>query len=258
MIKFNEELLGLDYLVYSSHKTATQTVVNTLRSNNFKSLHCHSITNETTQLASGTFKKYLKKYYRVNKKKLNIVTTFREPLERHISSFFQWHGNGVIRKNILHDYTETIISRYSINELQKRFVRELEDQTLTGRVESIKEFCHEMSIGIPDLNYNTDRQYGVVEFDYCRLYIFRFDVLIIQNKLEKWFAEITGKNILQNNANISSDHWYYDIYQEFKATLKIPSSTITDIYEAKADLINMMYPGEYGTMLAGMLDKYAD
>ena len=58
--KYNEELLGIDYLVYSSHKTATQTVVNTLRNNGFKSIHCHSITVETTQLKLHTFKKFLK------------------------------------------------------------------------------------------------------------------------------------------------------------------------------------------------------
>ena len=36
---------SLDFLVYSSHKTSTQSLVSILQVNNYKAVHCHCINN---------------------------------------------------------------------------------------------------------------------------------------------------------------------------------------------------------------------
>jgi len=253
---FGNPMLKIDYLIYSSHKTATQTVSSTLRMNGYKCMHCHSLTDETTQMERGTFSQYLDRYYRKNKRKLNIITVFREPIGRHISSFFQWYGDGVVRKKRVRNTTDTIIYRCSVQELQEKFINELNNQTHVGRSESIDEICDELNITIDDLNYDTERQYGLVERDYCKLFIFRFDVLIYGNRLESLLSQITGKPIMQNNANVSSSKWYRDTLAEFKATIKIPRSTIIKVYETKRNIINLLYPNEYESLLDKALEKY--
>lgn len=35
----------LDFLIYSSHKTATQTLVNTMIKHNYTTTHCHNMSN---------------------------------------------------------------------------------------------------------------------------------------------------------------------------------------------------------------------
>jgi hypothetical protein len=253
---FDETLLNIDYLIYSSHKSATQTIAQTLRANGYNCIHCHSLTNETTRLELGTFQYFLEQYYLKNKKKLNIITTFREPIERHISSFFQWHAEGVIRKKIVQDFTDTIIYKCPIKELQEKFINELESQTLAGRLESLDEMCKELNITASDLDYSTSKQYGEVEMQYCRLFIFRFDILIYENRLADLLSQITEKSIIQHDANVSSSKWYHDTYAQFKASLKIPYSTISRIYESKRHILNLLYPGEYDFLLSRSLKKY--
>ncbi len=63
---FTDELLNVDYLVYSCHKTATQSLVATLHSNGFVSAHYHYLYN--IGLKSGDFRGYLKSYLKKNKK----------------------------------------------------------------------------------------------------------------------------------------------------------------------------------------------
>ena len=36
-------LNNLDFLIYSSHKTSTQTLLAVIKSNNMKSVHCHRL-----------------------------------------------------------------------------------------------------------------------------------------------------------------------------------------------------------------------
>ncbi|MEB3229935.1 MAG: hypothetical protein VKJ64_02925 [Leptolyngbyaceae bacterium] len=215
------------------------------------------MTNSTVQLKGGEFLSYTEKYYRHNnEKKLDIITVFREPLERCISSFFQTYGDDVVTYGWEKDITSTIIYRNSIEELQARFIRELDNQKLQGGFESIDEICDELQLKIVDLNYDLDKQHGLVELNFCRLFILRFDSLIYENFLEYVLSEITGQSIVQENANTSSSKWYRDIFKEFKASIKIPQELVLRAYESRKEIINILYPGEYHSLLTKALKKY--
>jgi hypothetical protein len=253
-----EALLDIDCLVYSSHKTATQTVAHTLRLNNYKCIHCHSLGGETTRLERGTFAQYLEEYHLCNRRRLNIVTIFREPIERYVSSFFSYYGWGVVRKKSVRDATDTIIHKLTVQELQERFVNDVDSRAWHGLHESIDEICSELNIGITDLNYDVERRYGLVEMDDCRLFIFRFDVLTDGN-VKYLLSQVTGRasaEITQKDTNLGSDTWYRDKYAEFKASLKMPQSMIRKIYEARRDMISLLYPGEYDRLLSEALERY--
>lgn len=256
-MKFDEKLYQIDLLVYSAHKTGTQTVSTTLRLNGVPCIHCHSIQNHTVGIDKGLFADFLKSYYTINGKKLAIITVFREPLERHISSFFQWHGHGEVVSGKVPDVASTIIQTKSISELQGLFINEIREQTLIGRRESIYEFCHELNLQVSDLDYDSTKDYGFVETAHCRMHLFRFDTLFSEGRLEKQFSLILGRPISKYDANLSMDKWYRDIWLEFKSSLNIPLDVISTVYELRRPLIELFYPNQFDSLLLEALDRYA-
>jgi hypothetical protein len=253
---FDKALLDIDYLVYSSDKTATQTIAHTLRMNDFLCTHCHTVKNETVNIARGTFGKYVELYHLHNARQLNVISVFREPIERHISSFFQRHGSDVLRLGLLQDVTDTLIHNSSTEALQKMFRNELDSGTLTGKEESIYELCSELNLKIGSLKYDTAKKYGTVETDHCTLHLLRFDALIQERRLQSLLSQITGKCIVQHDENVSDSKWYYDRLKEFTKSLTLPRRTIITCYKTRASLFDLFYPGEYDTLLSRALVKY--
>lgn len=84
-------LLDLDFLVFSSHKTGTQTIRNSLRASGYSATHCHQVSH--LGLCDDDLEGYLDAYFARHSKPLDVITLFREPIDRHISSFFQGYGS---------------------------------------------------------------------------------------------------------------------------------------------------------------------
>ena len=254
----SDELLNLDYLVFSSHKTGTQTLVKTLNSNGFVSSHCHTILKNGREnnigLTHGEFLDYLESYLIRNKRRLNTITVFREPVERHISSFFQWYGSKPLREKEVEQQSETIIYRYTIQKLQEKFIDELIKQSLVGYSESLHTICQELGISVDDLFCDKDVSPILYESDLIKLHIFRFDHLF--NEPSAILSALTGKTVEIKSENTSQEKWYKDIYSEFKRTLNIPVGTIMNVYESKQDIINMMYSEGCEHLLNEAIIKY--
>jgi len=253
-MKFNDELMSLDYLIFSSHKTATQTLVKTLRNNGYNCIHCHVLNNIGMQ--NGTFESYTNEYYLKHKKKINIITVFRDPIERHISSFFQWYGTKPIRDKDVDSELDTIIYKKTVIELQNKLFDEINNKTLVGQEESIEQICNELKIEIDDLNYDFEKNYGLYENERVRLYIFRFDILI--KRIDSLLTQITCKKILRHSSNKSSTKWYFDIYSEFIGSINIPHEIITKVYFSRRDLIELFYSESYESILNKALIKYGN
>jgi hypothetical protein len=253
---FDQELLDIDYLVYSSHKTATQTIAHTLRMNGYKCTHCHTLTNDTVNLKPGAFGKFTELYHLRHGRKLSVVSVFREPIERNISSFFQRHGTDVLRLGLRQDIGDTLIHNSSTEELQKIFCNELDSGTLTGKGESIYELCSELHLRIGDLRYEPAKQYGAFETDHCTLHLLRFDALIGENRLQTLLSQITEKSIVQHDRNVTAEKWYHDRLKAFKESLRLPRRTIITCYKTRARLFDLFYPGEYDTLLSRALVRY--
>jgi hypothetical protein len=73
----------IDCLVYSSHKSGTQTLTATLEQSGISARHIHHLRNAGMDSGCGAFGSYLEQYRRRNGRRLNIVSTFRLPLERN-------------------------------------------------------------------------------------------------------------------------------------------------------------------------------
>ena len=85
---------SLDFLVYSSHKTSTQSLLAILQANKYKAKHCHIIQNLNIifnldhPVQKEQFIEYLRNYKIKNNKKIKILSCIRNPKDRLISSFF--------------------------------------------------------------------------------------------------------------------------------------------------------------------------
>jgi len=257
-MQFDRALLDLDYLVFSSHKTATQTIVRTLRMNGYACTHCHTGRNHTVNLAPGRFGAFAERYHARHATKLNVITVFREPIERHISSFFQCHGSDVLRQRGCPDIARTLIATASTAALQHRFRREMARGTVAGRAESLDELCVELGLTHADLAYDVIDQYGRVETEHCILHLLRFDVLIGAERLASLLSRVTEKTLVQYDENVSGSKWYAERQSDFTKSLRLPRRTIIACYETRAGLVELFHPGEYDVLLSRALARYGE
>ncbi|MFN5948744.1 MAG: hypothetical protein ACK43N_09645 [Pirellulaceae bacterium] len=249
-------LFEIDYLVFSSYKSATQTVSHSLRSNGIPAFHCHSLENRNIELSPGNLADFLADYRSHNDRPLNIVTIFREPLQRYISAFFQWHGQGVIRNKLIGDIADTLIYQKTAKELQEIFLKEVHDEKLIGQGESIDLICKELGLSIDQLNYREASHLGILELPDCRLFSLRFDQLFEANHFESILSQITGRPFSMHQWNIGATKWYADRYADFKATLAIPEPTIRKIYHSKQAILDHFYPGQFDRLLSEAITQY--
>jgi len=250
---FSDELLDLDYLIYSSHKTGTQTLRATLGQNGFRCLHFHGLKN--IGLEAGDFSPWLSAYREKHRKPLKVITVFREPIERHISSFFQAHGSRPLRLGEVQHESETIVARYTMDELHQRFIAELKERTLIGLPDAMDEIARELSLPLSAFSFDPESGMGRYNTEALSLTMLRFDQLF--SNFDRLLAEAIGKPLQQHNVNIGDQKWYREIYKEFKRTVRIPEDVIVDAYEHKKNLIELFYRGRYRALLQSALEKYS-
>lgn len=254
VMHIDDELLELDYLVFSSHKTATQTLVRSLNASGLKCKHCHVLPN--IGLERGCFLSYVEQYLDRNGKRLKVLSVFREPVARHISSFFQIYGSRPLRLKEVEHEGQTVISRCSIDELQRRFITEVSRRSMMGLEESIHEICRDLALRVDQVDFNRETGVGSLETSHLVMHVFRFDILI--DRMESLLCEVTGGPVFIKSANLGDQKWYRDRYRAFKETLVLPRRLVREVYELRRDLISLMYQEKFDVMLQSAIAKYSD
>lgn len=244
--------LELDFLVFSSHKSGTQTLRNSLRASGYKAAHCHNVRH--LGLRHDEFESYLNQYSQQRGKKLDLITVFREPIDRHISSFFQGHGSRPLAKKLVADKTETLIYQMKPCDLCDLFISELESESLIGFSESIHEIATELRFNPSDLLFDNQRGFSVFETSNVRVFLFRFDSLF--SNFSALMGEITDRSFIVQSSNMSERKWYRETYLAFRNQLAIPSSIIEKTYKKKEDLIKLFYSGSFETPLRNAIAMY--
>jgi len=253
MISSAHSLLSLDALVFSSHKTSTQTLVNTLRGNGISATHAHSLTHLGAK--RGGFQALMRNYLSERNTKLRLYTVFREPIERLISSFFQTYGSDLIDFGYISSTEESILYSSSMSELQDMFAEVLEEQTLPGYPESLGILCEELSISPKSLSFDADKGVSLVELDECDLVLLRFDLLIA--KYSDILSSLCGVDVEIDPSNLSRKKWYSSIYQEFTTSLCVPPDTMDALYEEKIDLLEVFYGDGVEDLKASVKERYS-
>lgn len=250
-MEIQPQLLEIDTLIFSSHKTATQSLKSSFQRNGVRSLHCHTLWN--IGLEEGEFSTYLDAYRAHRGRKLRVISVFREPLSRMISSFFQWYGVGEIRNGLVDKVEDTLIFKLPVQELFDPFVNYIE--TRDGFGESLDILRDEL--GGLHWNFHFSECDGIsrVNLSSCEVVMSRFDLLITDFKGVA--AGLAGSPINPHRANITEDKWYASKQYEFADTLQLERAVIEQLYASRQKLIELFFPNQFGMMLANALARYA-
>lgn len=206
----------VDYLVYSSHKTSTQTLCHSLMNHNYNVVHIHHLCNRN--LNKEQFLSQLVDYNQYNMKKLNIVSVIRNPNDRILSSFFQsYHTDELITRGVTEDNTTISVNNCEqIFNIYKDFSMGNSNQE---DAESLSEMSYIFDINIiKNLRSINNNEYYYFENDLIKLYVLNFnkvinDINYVNNCLSISLPELISRNK-------SDDKYYYSKYQVLKEYVK--------------------------------------
>lgn len=248
-----ENLLSLNYLIFSSHKTGTQTLNRTLNLNGLRSQHCHDLTHLRLQHTDLTA--FASSFARKNGRPLQILSVFREPVERYISSFFQEHGTRPLRLGQIRHEHETILHQYPLERLRHTFQEALETRSIICYEDSLHDICRQLGISAASLAFDPQAPFTSNPLGNLDLHLMRFDLLFADPGTI--LSNLTRQPITLHSANIADQKWYYGIYSAFKTSLTLPPALIHRLYASKQDLIRLFYPGREQNLLDQTLNRYA-
>jgi hypothetical protein len=207
------KLDNLEFLIYSSHKTATQSIIGILNTNCISANHIHIL--ENLNWTPVIFIENLHKYKKQHNKKLKIITVVRNPIDRLKSSFFQSFYDDYIK--FLHYTPEnTPIMKYNLHELFKLYKSKLSDTTLPGIKESLFELNDIFQVDIiKESTFKKFEQMYYYENDLIELYILRFDY-IIRDTL-KYLNKCLHLQLTELiKSNTTEQKIYFKKYNQFK------------------------------------------
>jgi hypothetical protein len=212
---------SLDFLVYSSHKTSTQSLISILRSNNYKAVHCHSINNlyHTLKLnhlvKKEQYIQYLLNYKIKNNKKIKIISCIRNIKDRLISSFFQsFHTDEINFRNIKENDTTVIVK--SEDELITMYEELIKKKDLPGNFESLDEISNIHNINVLEL-LKKKEDYYYLDHNLFELYVLDFNCVINETINLKYLNNILNIDLkVAKSSNLSKNKSYYNKYKNIK------------------------------------------
>jgi hypothetical protein len=230
-------LNDLDFLIFSSHKTATQTLLSTINCNNFKTIHCHSlysfiITLPTYkgEISNETFIQALTNYKNINNKKIKILSIIRNPKDRLISSFFQTFSSDEVNFHNKNEKDSTFGVK-SVEELCIIYENLINKKKYPFLKESIDEISVIFKINIIN-NLEKKENYYYFNHDLFELYVLDFNKLI-KSDSHIYINKIIGTNFIYiENDNLSQNKNYYDKYINLK---KMLGTKLDNIIEKRYD-----------------------
>lgn len=224
MTDFND----LDFLVYSSHKTSTQSLLAIFNKNNYNAAHCHCLNHLKLNLVNPpteeTFAQYLINYKNITNKKLKIITCVRNPINRLLSSFFQTFSSDEINFNNISE-ENTTISIKNEDELCIMYEEMIKYSLLPGGMESLDELSIILDINILEKLENK-KGYYYLDNNYFELYVLDFNCVIDKNVLNYLNNVLTLDLKIVSSSNLSENKHYYNKYQNIKKKLGNKLDTI--------------------------------
>jgi len=201
----------INIIVNCSGKSGGCTLYNTFISNNYKAIRCHNdyefkFSNSTNISLYDVID---------NNKDILIIDSYRNPIERKISSFFENINTYLPNYNEL--TVDEIINFFNNNN----FIYDLEEY------HSINELLD---------HYNLPR---FASFDFNRKYNFcnkndKYFIKIRFKDINEWskiLSKIFNKYIFIKNSNLSLNKEYSDTYNEFIYKYKVPKKFLEENLE---------------------------
>lgn len=212
---------SLDFFVYSSHKTSTQSLLHILKVNNYKAAHCHIINDLHIGLKLDhpvqheQFKQFLVDYKIQNNKKIKILSCVRNPKDRLISSFFQSFHNGEMYFKISKE-NETTITLKNADELTGICKELIKTKSLPRHMESLDDLSTIHNINILEL-LEKRKDYYYLDHDLFELYVLDFNRIIDKDNCLNYLNNILSIELKTfEMGNLSKNKSYYHKYKNVK------------------------------------------
>jgi len=243
-----------EYLVFSSHKTGTQTIVSALRGSGREEIHLHSLKHLSA--TTDSFRAYLSSYSEKYGHKVKIISIFRLPIERHISSFFQSYGDGFRRSMPLSTIDDTVINRLDLEGLKALFLFEVASGRLVGYKESLHEILGVLRIGSVGICKSNESPSLVINHELAEVHLFEFSNLFRQG------LALVGSSLGVSfdgcrAYNVSANKWYSEKYLNFKTFVSIPKDIVHRTFFYRKDLIDLFFPGQYSVLVEAACHAYS-
>jgi hypothetical protein len=197
--------------VFCSGKCGGTTLANTFSKNGYTTTHLHGLkckgnfnsnidVNKSIETLDNSCKQY---------KNVYIIDSYRTPIERKISSFFQHI------KTHIPNYTDL-----SVQEIISWFNNNLLYNIET--YESINQILNYYNIPLFD-RFNFDKKYNITKKDNKIFIKLLFKDI---NNWDKILSEIFEKPIIIHNSNLTENKPINDLYVKFKNEYKVPKDYI--------------------------------
>lgn len=196
-----------DIIVFCGGKCGSSTIANTFIRDGLKVLHCHSnedyLTNEN--IVNETKIKDIKKLIiSQTKSKVFIIDSYRDPIERLISSFFQNISYHIGDNYNMYDLI--VLYHFIFNN------RLIEDY-------------HPLDEFFPELFFISDFNGKYIKIDNGNLTFIKLRFKDI-NLWNEYLSEIIGRDVHIVDDNLSINKSYYEFYEKFKREIVIPRTML--------------------------------
>jgi len=204
--KININDPNINVFTYCSGKAGGSTLHTTFESNGFNSAHVHS--NKYFQSITKTKDCTLfdvVDYCKNKNDKLYIIDSYRNPVERKISSFFE-NINALVPNHVDCTVDDLIFIFNSY------FLNVLEDY------QSINEILQYYKLPLFN-SFNHKKKYASLTHENISFYKIRFSDI---GQWKQILTTIFKKNIVIQSANLSKKKKIYKMYKKFKAKYTLP------------------------------------
>lgn len=234
----------------------TQSLKGTLNYNGFSCVHAHQ--PKDIELTNKQIMELSEEYYKHNNKKIKIISVYRDPMDRLISSFFQslsvekWGRteHGIEEKLV--NFNESILFSEDFNSIMERFWYYC--ALKNGVNESLDLICDIYGIKQNEISFQEDKIFTKNEFPNIDLFVSRFDVL--KDNFSEGVSVITGHPVVEQIHNVAPQKWYFKKYEEFRNNVQLPKVFIRNIYNSRRALSEVFYPGLFYNILNKACEQY--
>jgi hypothetical protein len=171
-----------------------------------------------------------------SRKQLLMVSCYREPISRHLSSFFQ-HMEEMLNMNI-----ESIL-KLDASEICQLFIEHLEKNFFEANHPFSDHFKHNLNdINIFSKEFNKTKGFQIYETEKLRLIFLRFD------KISHWESIIREntqyKNFRLFENNLTSQKTTAELYKKVCNQIVIPKKLLDNLFELENDNLEYFYTTE--------------
>lgn len=160
--------------------------------------------------------------YYMMRKNARIITLYRDPLARNLSSFFE---------NLTHYFSKEECERLNFDMLERKF-NSLNVMRATPISWFDQEFGRKTKIDIFAHPFDQEAGFSVIRSKKTEVFVCTLEKL--NDVIDEIASFLNIPEFKLQNQNVGGEKWYSALYAEFKARYKPSSSMLDDLYESKA------------------------